>query len=141
MADILPLYMFRVRDMPQPLESPAKNDRSKLDKWAFPAFLVVLTLLCLAHAIYFSKTKLLFASSDEAHYASGALTIANGLRSGTFSGAWQGYRAALGFKPPLVCVPAGILMSFTKSLTLPFCLTLIFIFAALGLASYSFFRN
>lgn len=111
-----------------------------VEKWALQIFLAVLTLVCISHIVYFSLSEK-FTSSDEAHYMSGALSIANGIRTGTLSGAWAGYRNALGFKAPLICVPAGLFMLFTDSLTLPFSLTQILTFAALGLASYSLFRN
>lgn len=107
----------------------------------FSGFLFVLGLLCISHLAYYSLSSVLFTSPDEGHYMSGALGIANGIRTGTLSGTWAGYEHALGFKPPLICVPAALFMLFTKSITAPFCLQLVLTFAALGLACYSLFRN
>ncbi len=117
-----------------------KPDR-QLGRWVVSIFFIVLALLCLSHVLYFSMSRALFTASDEAHYMGGALSIANGLRTGTLAGAWAGYRNALGFKAPLVCVPGGILLLFTRNPILPFCIELILTFAALGFASYSLFRN
>ncbi len=70
----------------------------------------------------------------------GALSIADGLRTATLKGAWNGYANALGFKAPLVCVLPGILMLFGGNHTWPFAAALVSTFTALGLAAYSLFR-
>jgi hypothetical protein len=72
---------------------------------------------------------------------SGVLSIYNGLKSGTLAGLWQGYQSALVFKPPLVCIPAALLMWLIGGVTLPCLLSLVVTFAALGLISYSFFQR
>lgn len=131
--------MARSVTLTRPVHSRFTDDR--LDRWAFPVFVALLIALSVVHAIYLWQTKYPFTSPDEAHYSRGAVSIATGLRTGTLSGAWAGYLAALGFKPPLICIPAAFFMLFTKSVTLPFSLTLVLTFAALGVASYSLFRN
>lgn len=114
--------------------------RLPAEKIAFRAYLLVLLFLCAVHAVYLAQSTVV-PSTDEAHYMGGALSIANGLRSHTLSGAWVGYRGALGFKAPLVCVVPGILMALTNNTDFAFSVWLIASFAMLGLASYSLFRN
>ena len=97
-------------------------------------------MLCIPHAVYLSLSGLT-PNSDESHYLSGAFSIAGGLKTGTLSGAWNGYRSALGYKAPLICIPAGILMAFTDSLRWPVAVQVLLTFIAIGLAGYSLFRN
>jgi hypothetical protein len=80
-------------------------------------------------------------STDEGHYLSGAATIAQGLKTATWSGAWNGYIHALGFKAPLVCVPVALLMLVSGGLVKPALVSLVLTFALLGFAAYALFRR
>ena len=71
----------------------------------------------------------------------GAHSIAQGLRSGTLFGIWQGYVSALVFKAPLICLPAAFLMLLLPGDTFPCLFAEIPILFALGVAAYSLFRN
>lgn len=107
---------------------------------AFVAALIVTVLLSACH-LYYALASRMVPSTDEAHYMTGAVSIADGLRSRTLSGAWQGYEDALGFKAPLVCVPAALLMLAGGGLVLPSMVSLVITFFLLGIASYSLFRH
>src|SRR5579884_900006 len=109
-----------------------------LDRWAFPCLAAFIFLMSACH-LYYALFSRVPPSTDEAHYMSGALSMANGIRTGTLRGAWEGYQNALGFKAPLVCVPAALLMLTTGGLILPAMLSLVGEFAALGLAAYWLF--
>lgn len=123
-----------------PVSAGAGQATWALDRWGFPITVAVIALLSACHTYYLMASRMA-PSTDEAHYMSGALSIAEGLRSGTLSGAWHGYQNALGYKAPLVCVPAGLMMLLMGGLTLPCMLSLVLTFAALGFASYSLFRH
>ncbi len=101
------------------------------------AFLGVLTAL---HVVYLSLSTAP-PSWDEAHYMSGAIGIERGLRSGTLRGAWDGYVTALGFKPPLIAVPAAFLMLVLGEGIFPSMVSLALIFMAIGIATWSLVRN
>ena len=111
-----------------------------IDRWALPLTLAVVTGLTACHAYYVMASRI-SPSTDEAHYMTGALSIAEGIRGGTLSSIWRGYQNALGFKAPLLCVPAAAIMLVTGGLTLPSMLSLVVTFLVLGLASYSLFRR
>ncbi len=103
-------------------------------------FSVLLAALIGMHASYVFLSRIP-PSTDEAHYMSGALSIAEGFRSGSLSGAWEGYKNALGFKAPLVCVPAGALLWLFGGLERTCNFSLVLTFAAVGIASYCLFRR
>jgi len=107
---------------------------------AFVALSFFILAIGICHLRYLSSSQMP-PSTDEAHYMSGALSIAEGVRTHTLSGAWHGYLAALGFKAPLVCVPAAGLMLATGQLVLPCFLSLLLTCIAVGFASYSLFRH
>ena len=113
---------------------------ASVDRWAFPATLALILALSACHTYYLVESRLP-PSTDEAHYMTGALSISEGLRSGSLTGIWAGYQNALGFKPPLICIPAGILMWLFGGVTLPAYLSLVPLFAVVGLSSYSLFRR
>src|SRR5262249_24760860 len=119
---------------------PSKdNTASVLDRWAFLLTFIVITLLSVCHLYYVISSRMV-PRTDQAHYMSWVLSMAQGIRTGTLSGEWNGYQNAFGFKPPLVCVPAAVLM-LLGGLTLPCMLSLVLTSAALGFASYSLFRH
>jgi hypothetical protein len=80
-------------------------------------------------------------SEDEVHYMTGAISIADGIRSGTLPGAWNGYLNALGFKAPLVCVPAALLMLLSNGTMMAFMFSLVPTFAVLGWVAFRLFRR
>jgi len=121
--------------------SPAAAQTIPLpDRLAFPVTVAIIVLLSACHA-YYAFSSRIPPSTDEAHYMSGVLSIAQGIRTGTLSGIWHGYQNALNIKAPLVCVPAALLMLLVGGLTWPSMLSLVFTYALLGLASYSLFRH
>lgn len=99
-----------------------------------------LGVVCLAHFVYLTNSNML-PSADEAHYMGGAYAIAQGIRTGTLSGAWEGYVSALSFKAPLICLPAAFFMLFLPGDSFPCLLSEIPILFALGVAAYSLFCN
>ena len=120
--------------------APVLSRVSTADKYA-PLALALAALFLTACHIYYAINSRIPPSTDEAHYMSGALSIADGFRLGTLHDAWQGYVHALGFKAPLVCVPAALFMLVGGGLELPCMLSLSATFAALAYASYKLFRN
>src|SRR5262249_42770092 len=117
----------------------SEDHTAMLDQWAFLFTLMIIALLSACHFYYIISSRMV-PSTDEAHYMSGVLSIAQGIRTGSLSVPWNGYQNALGFKPPLICLPAALLMLIMGGLTLPCMLSLVLTFVALGFASYSLFR-
>jgi hypothetical protein len=101
---------------------------------------VAATILLLASLnLYYVLSSSVPPSTDEGHYLTGAVSIASGLRSGTLAGAWSGYVHALGFKAPLVCVPAALAMVVSGGLEKPSLVSLVITFILLGCVAYSLF--
>lgn len=113
---------------------------SRLDPLVPGILAIVVVTLTICH-VYYALNSGMVPSTDEAHYMSGAVSISNGIRTGTLSGAWAGYLNALIYKPPLVCVPAALFMLLGQGLLLPAFLSLSATFAGLGYASYRLFRK
>ncbi len=80
-------------------------------------------------------------SADDAHYMTGARSVALGIRSGTAAGIWKGYINALGFKAPLVCVPAAVFMLVGGINAMSCLMSLVMTFVLIAAAGYSFFRK
>ncbi|MCX6631404.1 MAG: hypothetical protein NTW28_27645 [Candidatus Solibacter sp.] len=107
---------------------------------AVKTLVLLIAAMCAMHVAYLTLSRMV-PSTDEAHYMSGALYLAEGVRSGTFAGAWNGYINGLGFKAPLVTIPAAALMLLFGGLVLPSNLSLVATFAAVGLAAFRLFRR
>jgi hypothetical protein len=112
----------------------------RADRYAFRAFVALVLLLASCHTIYLLRSAMI-PSSDEAHYMSGVFAIAQGLRSGSLKTALLSYASALGFKAPLICVPAAFLSLVVGDTILASMLSLVLVFIGVGLAAYSLFRN
>jgi hypothetical protein len=111
-----------------------------LDRFAFRGALILIGFLAVCHVAYALESRMI-PSADEAHYMSGVYSIAGGLRSGSLKTAFLSFAGALGFKAPLICVPAAFLMLAVGEVVLASKLSLVLIFIGVGLASYSLFRN
>ena len=118
--------------------SPALEGKD--ERRTLAALTILLVLIASWHVIYLSLSRVL-PSWDEAHYLGGALQIARGFRSGSLLGAWHAYLAVLGFKAPLLTVPAAALTLVLGEGILPSMLALVLIFIGIGLAAWSLFRN
>lgn len=118
--------------------SPA--DERRRNARSLKLVLLLIGVLSAMHLVYVAFSRMV-PSTDEAHYMSGVLSIVEGIRTGTLGGAWSGYVNALGFKAPLVCVPAAVLMWIFGGLVLPCNLSLVVTFAALGISAYHLFRR
>ena len=112
----------------------------RADPIAFRAFVVTLLVLAALHGTYLVLSKAI-PSSDEAHYMTGVASIGGALRTLSPRAVSAAYVNALGFKPPLICIPAAFLNVFVRDVVLASKLSQIVIFLALGLASFSLFRN
>ena len=97
-------------------------------------------LLCGMHFWFLTLSQ--FAPSwDEAHYMGGALGISRALKSGSPPAAWHAFVHALGFKAPLICVPAGVLMLLPLDPILAARLSLLLIFVGIGILANRLFRH
>ena len=117
--------------------APAKQC---VDRRAVAALCAMVAALSAVHVIYLALSRMI-PTEDEAHYMTGAISIADGIRSGTLPGVWNGYLNALGFKAPLVCIPAALLMLLSNG-TMKACMfSLVPTFAALGFLSFRLYRR
>jgi len=134
---LLPSYL-----KPRTTEEPADADRllNRLDRHAPTVLVVYILILAACHTSYALQSAMI-PSSDEAHYMSGVLSIGRAIQSWSPAAVIQSFRAALGFKPPLICVPAALLYPIVSDVVLASKLSLIVLFIALGLSAYSLFRN
>ena len=130
---LLPVYVWD-RSVERPLHV------FRLDRWALPLLIAVCAILSIFHVAYLSLSQVL-PSADEGHYMSGVYSVGEGIRSGTLAGAWSGYISALGFKAPLICLPAVGLSLIMGGYVFPSMFSLVLIFAATMAAAYSLFRN
>ena len=106
-----------------------------------PAYLLigVVAAIGICHVVYLSASKQI-PSADEAHFMSGVLSIAGALRSGSPPIVWAAYTTALGFKAPLICVPAALLAAITGGCVGPSMASLILIWVATLISAYFLFR-
>ncbi len=102
--------------------------------------IAIVATLSVTHSAYLALSRAI-PTEDEVHYMTGAIGISNGIRSGTAAGAWDGFQNALGFKAPLICVPAAILMLLSHGTMLACMLSLVPTFAALGFVGFRLFRR
>ncbi len=123
-------------------ERAAHNEGTleRADRVAFRALVAVLIALAATHTAY-SLLSRAIPTSDEAHYMTGVANIGVALHTLSPRAVWTAYVNALGFKPPLICLPAAAINAFVPNVILASKLALIFIFLALGLAGYSLFRS
>lgn len=135
----LPLRMFHRRPQ-QEATVVGPTLEGTAERRTLAALATILAVMASWHVIYLSLSAML-PSWDEAHYLSGALQVAKGLRSGTFAEAWQAYVTVLRFKPPLPTLPAAALTLLFGDGILPSMLSLVVIFVGIGLAARSLFRN
>jgi hypothetical protein len=133
-------------------EIPAQHIRTKSTSRAIgarlraPAFLcgaavaLLIVFLTSCH-LYYVLASGMEPSTDEGHYLTGVAAIANGLKTQTLSGTWFGYIHALGFKAPLVCVPAALAAIATGGFVKAALVSLVATFTLLGFASFALFRR
>jgi 4-amino-4-deoxy-L-arabinose transferase-like glycosyltransferase len=92
-----------------------------------------------AHSVYAVLSRSVL-SADEAHYTTGVHAIAAAFGHGPVA-TWHAFTSALGFKPPLICIPGAFLVPFTRDPIFAARCSLVVIFAGLAVVSYIWFRR
>jgi hypothetical protein len=129
-----------VRPRPSVQEAEDRGLLERLDRLALPGLGALMLVLAACHTVYALQSAMA-PSSDEAHYMTGVLSIGRAIRTLSPMAVIQSYRLALGFKPPMICLPAALLYALVGDAILASKLSLILIFFAIGFAAYSLFRN
>jgi 4-amino-4-deoxy-L-arabinose transferase-like glycosyltransferase len=142
-----PLLLFCIVTLPTFVGAPlgryvsisAEPRYWKSDHVALRLLVVVIAGLSLCHILYLVISRAI-PTSDEAHYMSGVWGIAQGLRSGSPVRLFREYTSALGFKPPLICVPAAMISLIATDVVVSARLSLVLIFIGVAISSYLLFR-
>jgi hypothetical protein len=136
------LVLFPGWMRPRRKAEPAEADRyfHSLDRRAFFLLLLFIVVITTCHLVYVLRSQMI-PSSDEAQYMSGVLSIGRAMQSHSLTAIVQSFRTALGFKAPMICVPAAVLYQIVRDVFTASKLSLIAIFICMGLAAYSLFRN
>ncbi|MGD0014494.1 MAG: hypothetical protein ABSD56_08735 [Bryobacteraceae bacterium] len=145
-APVWPLFLLNLVALPAWLPMPRLTRRPddpllrRADQVALKAFIAILLALAACLVAYQLLSRAI-PSSDEAHYMTGVYSISEALRSASPRQVVDSYVRALGFKPPLISIPAALLNVFLRDVVLASKLSGVLIFLALGLAGYSLLRN